>query len=187
MGQAEQKLTIKCKEQDRLVIDNVETDVRAITKVRLPRHLSCTLSSQSFTLKTDITQKERLKPIQLEFAVGEVIKQKDVNFKKLISPEVNKLVSKRRKGLSWKEILAAKQRRNERRRTYIIVVLVTSLIATSLLVASIFIKLRSRYRRWKEQQSDDTESVRDLFTKEERRIIEERSEKLKKNKKHDEN
>ena len=99
VGQEDQKLTIKCKEHDRLVIDNVETDVRAITKVRLPRHLSCTLSSQSFTLKTDITQKHRLKPIQLEFAVGEVIKQKDVNFKKLISPEVNKLVSKRRKGL----------------------------------------------------------------------------------------
>ena len=78
IGQADQKLAIKCKEQDRLVIDNVETDVRAITKVRLPRHLSCTLSSQSFTLKTDITQKERLKPIQLEFAVGEVIKQKDM-------------------------------------------------------------------------------------------------------------
>lgn len=119
--------------------------------------------------------------------MGEVIKQKDVNFKKLVSPEVNKLVSKRRKGLSWKEILAAKQHRYEKRRTYIIVVLTTSLIATTLLVASIFIKLRSRYRRWKEERSDDTESVRDLFTKEERRIIKERSEKLKKNKKQDEN
>ena len=127
----------------------METDVRAITKVRLPRHLSCSLSSQSFTLKTDITQKERLKPIQLEFAVGEVIKQKEVNLQKFIPPEVNKLVSTRRKGLSWKEILAEKRKQKEKRLTYTITILVSSLLAVSLLVASVTVKLRTKYINWK--------------------------------------
>ena len=93
---------------------------------------------------------------------------------------MNKLVSTRRKGLSWKEILAEKRKRKERRLTNTITVLVSSLLAVSLLVVSVAIKGQRTYLSWKRRTSDDKESVRDLFTKEERKILEERANKLKK-------
>ena len=64
--------------------------------------------------------------------------------------------------------------------------LISSLLAVTLLVVSIIVKGRRVYLSWKRRTSDDTESVRDLFTQEEKKILEERTTKLKKKKKHDE-
>ncbi len=88
-------------------------------------------------------------------------------------------MSKRRKGLRWKEIIAKRKSLNERRQNYTIIVFTAGLIVITLLVSSIAVMIRSKYLKWKHKHSEDTESVRDFFAKEERRILEKRSEKLK--------
>ena len=100
---------------------------------------------------------------------------------------MNKLVSKGRKGLSWKEILEERRRQGEKRQNYNIIIFVCALVATIFLVASVAVMIRTKYLQWKRRYSEDTESAWDLFTKEERRMLEERVEKLKKNKDQDEN
>ena len=99
-----------------------------------------------------------------------MIKQKDVNFQKLISPEVDKLVRKRRRGLSWREILEERRLRREKHYQNFNIILVSGIIGTSCLVLSLGLIIRSKYRKWKERK-EETESIRDLYQREEKRLI----------------
>ena len=98
---------------------------------------------------------------------------------------MNKLVSKRRKGLSWKGILEQQNRLKEKKRNHFIVIFTITLIAISLLASSLVVFIRTKIRNWRCKRSEDTESLQDdheyrtdkatEFTKEERKLIAEKS------------